>query len=137
MAGTTPRPDAAQSERPTAVLRRLAADFTSLLRIRLEIFGLEAQEQAQRWAVLFLVGWAAVQLMCFGLLFLALTAVVAWWDTHRVLALGIAVAVFVGAAIALGVWAVQAWRNAPAPFPVTRGELETDAQCLDDRGAGA
>lgn len=127
-----PGPGPAGSGSVTA-LRRLAADALALLRIRLEIFSLEAQEQAGRWATLFLMAWAAVQLLCIGLVFVALALVAAWWDTHPVRALSLAAAGFVAAACALGGAAWRAWKTAPPAFPVTRGELSTDTRWLDDR----
>ncbi|HWP18794.1 MAG TPA: phage holin family protein [Burkholderiaceae bacterium] len=125
---------ASQAPRSGGQVRRLAGHLLELLRVRLEIFGLEAQEEAVRWAMRLLLGWAAVQLLCFGLLFAALTAAVVWWDEHRLLALGCAAAVFLLGGLGLGAWAAALWRSGPAAFPVTRAELEADRRWLAGDG---
>lgn len=83
-------------------VRRLAASLLALGRIRLELLAIEVQEEKDRIASLLV--WAVVTALLagFGLVFAALFAIVALWDTHRLAALGAAAALFIGLAV-LGV----------------------------------
>jgi uncharacterized membrane protein YqjE len=80
-------------------VRRLAASLLALGRIRLELLAIEVQEEKDRIASLLL--WSVVTALAagFGAVFVAIFITVALWDTHRLAALGVSAAVFVGLAV--------------------------------------
>jgi len=85
----------------SAPLRRLGASLLALGRIRLELFAIEVQEEKDRIASLLLWAVVAALLVGFGLVMAVLLITVALWDTHRLLALGLATLLLGGAALVL------------------------------------
>lgn len=113
-----------------ASLRGFAATSVALLRTRLELFTIEAREEAGRLSGLLLWGATAVLLGSAGLTFLAVFLTVLLWESHRLLALGIFSALFLGAAaVAAGV-AVQRARRGSQLFSASLGELRQDEAAL-------
>lgn len=115
-----------------ASLRGFAATFVALLRTRLELLTVEAREEAGRLSGLLLWGMAAVLLGCMGLSFLAVFLTVLLWESHRLLALGIFTALFLGmAGVAAGI-AVQLARRGSQLFSASLAELRQDESALRD-----
>jgi uncharacterized membrane protein YqjE len=111
-------------------IRRLAASFIAIGRIRLELLAIEVQEEKDRIAGMLV--WAVVTafLGCFALVFVALFITLALWDTHRLQALGGFAALFIG----LALWGVLRLRQlvgtGPSLFQSTIAELRADSQAL-------
>ena len=80
-------------------VRRLGASLLALGRIRLELLAIEVQEEKDRIASLLL--WAVLTALMagFGAVFVAVFVTVALWDTHRLAALGVSAALFLGVAV--------------------------------------
>jgi uncharacterized membrane protein YqjE len=76
-------------ERLAVSLQSLAAGLIELVHVRLELFGVEAREEASRLGELALYAVLAVVFLSLGLTFLAVLLTVLLWDTHRVLALAV------------------------------------------------
>lgn len=116
-------------------VRRLGASFLALGRIRLELLAIEVQEEKERAvAMLF---WAVLGALVggFGLVFGALLLTVALWDSHRLLALGLASGLFIALA-AYGLWRVGQLSSGGATlFSASLAELASDERVL--RGAGS
>ncbi len=111
-----------------AAVKGLIATAIGAAETRLAIFGTELEEERQR--LLTLIFWVALFLfvLFLGIVLLTILVVVVFWDTQRVLVLGVLTGLFLGAAvmIGLGLWA---WiRTAPRPFQVTVGELARDRE---------
>jgi len=107
-------------------LRAMGATLNELLRVRGALFGLELREEARRGKHLLglaLVGGAFLHV---ALMLLALLAVAAFWDTHRLEAIGAMTLLYA----ACGAAALQRLRaeveDGPAPFAASRAELERD-----------
>lgn len=114
-------------------LRRLGTSLLTLGRIRLELLAIEAQEEKERIAGLALWAVLAALLAGFGLLMLLLLAVVALWDSYRLLAIGGAAAVLIAAA-AVAVAKLKALLAQPTTlFRSSIGELREDADALRQR----
>lgn len=115
--------------------RRLSASVLALLRIRLELLALEVQEEKDR--LVHMLVWAVVSafLGCFALVFLAVFATVALWDTHRLLVLGL----FSGLFVVLALWGVRELRRLARAgttlFQGSLGELRRDSAALDPERA--
>lgn len=113
-----------------ASLRGFAATSVGLLRTRLELLKIEAQEEVGRLSGLLLWGIAAVLLGVVGLTFLAVFLTVLLWEGYRLLALGIFAALFLGAAgLAIGM-ALRFARRGSQLFAASLAELRRDADQL-------
>lgn len=113
-----------------ASLRGFAATSVALLRTRLELLKVEAQEEVGRLSGLLLWGIAAVLLAIVGLTFLAVFLTVLWWESHRLFALGIFAALFIGAAgVAIGI-ALRLARQGSQLFAASLAELRRDVERL-------
>ncbi|MFZ5557076.1 MAG: phage holin family protein [Pseudomonadota bacterium] len=119
-----PRPDSGL----LASVKGLIATAIGAAETRLAIFGTELEEERLR--LLTLIFWGALFLfvLFLGSVLLAILMVVVFWDTQRVLVLGVLTGLFLGAALVIGL-GLRAWmRSAPRPFRVTVGELAKDRE---------
>lgn len=111
-----------------ARLRRLLADALELARLRLELFGVEAREDVSRLVALMVQAVLAAILLGFGLIFLALLLTLVFWDTHRVLAVGLATAAFWLVGLLLVLRVREHLRQGLRLFSSTLDELRRDEQ---------
>lgn len=116
-----------------ASLRGFAATSVALLRTRLELLTIEAREEAGRLSGLLLWGMAAVLLGSAGVSFLAVFLTVLLWESHRLLALGIFSALFLGAAAVAAGIALQLARRGSQLFSASLAELRQDETTLRGR----
>lgn len=117
-----------------ASLRGFATTGVALLRTRVELLKVEAQEEVGRIAGLLLWSIAAVLCGIVGLTFLAVLLTVLLWETQRVLALAVFATLFLGsAAVAVGI-ALRLARRGSQLFSASLAELRRDETAL--RGGG-
>lgn len=117
-----------------ASLRGFATTGVALLRTRVELLKVEAQEEVGRIGGLLL--WSIVAVLCgiVGLAFLAVLITVLLWETQRAVALAVFAALFLGAAaVAVGI-AVRLARRGSQLFAASLAELQRDETAL--RGDG-
>lgn len=111
-----------------ASVKGLLATAVGAVETRLAILGSELEEERLR--LLTLIFWGALFLfvLFLGTVLLTMLLVVLYWDTQRLLVLGLLTGLFLGAAVAIGV-GLRLWiRAAPRPFSVTIGELAKDRE---------
>ncbi len=111
----------------------LAATLLAIAHTRLELFSTEIEEQ-RVWLGSMLV-WTLVALFCagVGVVLATLFVVIALWDTHRLLALGIPAILFLlGAALAWLAVLGKA-RTRPRLFGASLAELSKDRKELTSR----
>ena len=113
-----------------ASLRGFAATSAALLRTRLELLKVEAQEEVGRIFALLAWGIAAVLLGLAAVVFLAVFLTVLLWDSHRLLALGIFAALFTVAAATAVTLAMKLARQGSQLFSASLAELRRDAEAL-------
>ncbi len=111
-------------------LKRLAATLVAIGSTRLELLSADLEEQ--RVLLTSMLIWALVGLFCaaLGVVLATLLVVVVFWDTNRVLVLGILVVLFfLGAALA---WSVvrNTARAKPRIFSASLAELSKDHERL-------
>jgi uncharacterized membrane protein YqjE len=114
-------------------VKGLAATLLAITHTRLELFSTEIEEQLA-WLSSMLV-WTLVALFCagVGVVLATLFVVLALWDTHRLLALGIPAILFLlGAALAWVIVLGKA-RAKPPLFTATLAELSKDHEELTSR----
>lgn len=114
-------------------LRGLAASGVSLARTRLELLAVEVQEEKAR--LLGLVAWGAAALIfvAVGLVFLAVFLTVLLWESHRLLALGMFTALFLGGGLVALFMAMRLARSGSKLFAASLDELDRDRAALDPR----
>ena len=116
--------------RLSASLKGLAGTVLTLLQVRLELLGVEAQEEVVRVVGLLLWGMAAVLLLAMGLGFLAIFITVALWDTQRLLALSVFATLFLTLG-GIAIWmAWQRARRGSTLFASSLAELRQDREQL-------
>lgn len=116
-----------------ASLKGLVGTTVALLQNRLQLLGVELAEERLR--LLSLVTYGAIALICLsaGLVFLAVFLTVLFWDSHRLLALGIFSAMFLaagGVALVMAVGYAKAGSNL---FAASLAELHQDRDALTPR----
>jgi uncharacterized membrane protein YqjE len=108
----------------------LVASLTELVRARSALFLLELGEDLRRRQRHVLLAVLCGVLLYTGLLLLTVLAIVAFWDTHRLEAIGMLALAYLVAGIAVHL-RLQALRAAgPAPFSASRLELHEDLDLL-------
>jgi uncharacterized membrane protein YqjE len=122
-----------------ASLRGFATTAVGLLRTRLELLRLEAHEEFGRLSSLYLWGFAAVLCAVVGIMFFAVFFTVLFWESHRLLVLGIFSALFFSAAIGAVFMTLRLSRQGSRMFSASLAELRRDEAALSpakDKGQG-
>ena len=112
-------------------LRKLATTFVAVIETRLEIVASEIDEAKARLARIAVL--AAVAGFCAGVAvnLLVLLLVVVFWDTNRLLAIGVLAGVFAAAAVASGLMLWSAIARRPRLLSATLAELRKDRAKLE------
>lgn len=111
-------------------IKHLAHTLLGAAGTRLEIFATELEEERLRLEQLLLIALGAA--ICLGMTMVLCVAfvLVYFWDTHRLLTVGLLALAFMVMAGALG-WNLRARvKSRPRPFLITRGELAKDGAML-------
>jgi uncharacterized membrane protein YqjE len=123
-----------ETERPAGLLGSLRGMLATLIAIahtRLELFTTEIEEEIHRAASILL--WALVALF-FGslsVLMIAVTVLILFWDTHRVLAACLITGAFIAIAIATGLYARAQIKAKPRFLSASIDELKRDRAALE------
>lgn len=129
----TPESTTPRSSGLLASLQRLLASSAEVLRTRLEILSTELEEEGVRVRELFLLQQVALFFLGLGVLLATLFVVLAFWDHHRLAALGILAALY----LTTGVGAVGFLRHKlkthPRLFDASLNELRKDRERLNSR----
>jgi uncharacterized membrane protein YqjE len=100
---------------------------------RLELLGLELQEEKLRLARLLLGTVLAAVLLGFAVVFALIWLTVALWDTHRQLGLGLATLITLALGLGAAGVAARAWAAGSGLFAASLAELERDRAALEQR----
>lgn len=111
-------------------LRNIVDGGLALLANRLELLGVELAEERVRVLALLAYGAVAFVALGAGMVFLAVFITVALWDSHRLLALGIFSAVFIGGGILALRTAMEYARKPSGLFAGSLEELRKDRAAL-------
>jgi uncharacterized membrane protein YqjE len=115
-------------------LRGLLRTLAETARTRLELLSLDVEEAKLRFLSLLLLGAVAFLCLGLGVVLGAFWLVAAFWDTHRLLVLGLLTGGFLGGgAVALLALARRA-RRGPRLFSGTLAELAKDRDAFEGRG---
>lgn len=114
----------------TAAVRRIGADLLDLARTRLELAGIELQESGRVLLGYLAWGVAAAVLALFALWLVVVFVLVLFWDTHRLLAVGVMALLFILGTVCAAM-KLRAGLAARGPLlPATLAELRKDAAAL-------
>lgn len=111
-------------------LKTLASTLVSIGRTRLELLSIDIEEE-RVWLSSMLV-WTLVALFCAGLgiVLAILFVIVIWWDTHRLLAVGIPALLLMLCAVVAGKVVLDKARAKPRLFAGSLAELSRDHEHL-------
>lgn len=129
---TQPEPDAQDQPGFFDSLRRALATLIEIAHLRLELVGVELEASVQHWLNVLL--WSALALFSgsLAILMLLLTVLIAFWDTHRMLAAGLITGLLAGTALAAMFVVRRRIRTHPRLLATTVAELRRDAAALRD-----
>jgi uncharacterized membrane protein YqjE len=112
------------------MFRRMLASLLGSLKVRIELAGLELQDEIDHLIRAIAMAIGGALLLCIGLALVAAAVVVALWETHRVMALaGFALLFTAGGALTLWQLARVSRERAPM-FADTAEQFELDLQRL-------
>lgn len=114
-------------------LKGFAASLVAIVHTRLDLLSTELEEERARLGSVLVMLFVALFCLGVGVVLLALLIVVAFWESHRLLALSGLTAFFLaGGAAALGI-ARRRLRTKPRLFAASLAELSKDRQHLAQR----
>jgi uncharacterized membrane protein YqjE len=120
---TTERPTRQPSPGP---LRRIVSSAFAIFETRLELIGIELQEEKERLIGVLFLGLAAMMLAMMALISLTVLIAIFFWDTYRWQALGGITLLYALIAIGCGLRARSNLRAAPNMFDDTLAEFRKD-----------
>ena len=114
-------------------LTTLAATLVAMAHTRLDLLSTDLEEE--RAHVLSLLAMSLVALFCLGvgLVLATILIVVAFWDTHRLLALGSLTGIFLAVGIAACWFVIHKAKTKPRIFAASLSEFLKDRQQLTSR----
>jgi len=111
-------------------LRTLSVSLVGIFHTRLELLSNDIAEEREHLITLLVLVQLALFFMGVGVVLLALLVVVAFWETHRLLALGGVTGLFLLASAAAAWFALHKTRTRPRLFEASLAELSKDRQHL-------
>ena len=109
----------------------LTSTLVAIVHTRLELLSTDLEEDRERLMSLVTLSLVALFSLLIAVVLIAITVVVAFWDSYRVLALGSIALVFLITGIATWLAAIRKARNKPKMFVASLLELIKDRQHLD------
>lgn len=113
-----------------ASLTEVAGTLVGIVHTRLHLLSIDLEEDRDR--ILSLLALGLVALFCFGVgvILGTLLLIVAFWDTHRLLVLGVLTGSFLAIGITALIYAIYKIRTMPKLFAASMTELLKDKQQL-------
>jgi uncharacterized membrane protein YqjE len=116
-----------------ASLTALAATLVAVAHTRLDLLSNDLEEEREHVFSLLVLALAALFCLGVGVVLATLLIVVAFWDTHRLLVLGVLTGFFLLMSIAVWAFALHKVRTKPRLFAASLSELLKDRQQLTSR----
>lgn len=107
-------------------LKALTGTLVRIVQTRLELLANDIALERAHLATLLVLGTVALFLLGVGVVLVALFVAVAFWESHRLLALGVLAASFVVAGTVLAALTVYKARRRPRLFAASLAELAKD-----------
>lgn len=109
-----------------ASVRTLLGTCLGIAQTRLELLATELEEERLRLAKMLWYGFLILFFLGGGILLLTLLVIVAFWDSHRLMALALAAAIYLGIALLCFVWLRRQAGHKPRLFAASLAELGKD-----------
>jgi len=111
-------------------LRTLSVSLVGIVHTRLELLSVDMAEEREHFTSMLILGLVA--LFCFGvgIVLLSILIVAAFWESHRLLALGGLAGLFLVTGAGVGWFALHKVRTKPRLFEASLTELVKDRQQL-------
>lgn len=116
-----------------ASLSTLAATLVAIVHTRLDLLSADVEEDRAHVLSLLVLALAALFFIGVGVVLAAILLVVAFWDSHRLLALGSLAGFFLAAGVGAWAYALHKARTKPRLFAASLSELLKDRQQLVSR----
>lgn len=116
-----------------AALKHLLASFSDITRTRLEILGIELQEEGARLRRVIVLAVLALFFFVLGVLLATLFLVALFWETHGLQVLGGFAVLYLLVAAILVLVLRHGLRDRPRPFSATVSELRKDFERLSSK----
>lgn len=111
-----------------------AATLVAIVHTRLELLSTDLEEEREHLSSLLVLTLAALFFAGIGVVLATILLVVAFWDTHRLLVLGLLTGFFLAAGLAAGGVALHKARTKPRLFAASMTEFSKDRQQLTGAG---
>ncbi len=119
-----------EAEGLLASLKTLTLTLVGVVQTRLELLSTDVAEERARLTAILISAMVALFCLGVGVLLLATLIVVLFWETHRILTLGLLTAVFLAAGAGLWGLAMHKMRSKPRLFNASISELAKDREQL-------
>jgi uncharacterized membrane protein YqjE len=111
-------------------LKTLSVSLVSIVHTRLELLSSDVAEEREQLTAFLVLVLVALGFLGVGVVLLAILIVVAFWETHRILALAGLTGLFLTTGAGLGWFAMHRIRTKPRLFEASLAELSKDRQHL-------
>jgi len=111
-------------------LKTLSASLVCIVHTRLELLSTDVAEAREHVISLLVMGLVALFCLGVGIVLLAILIAVAFWESHRLMALGGLTGLFLAAGAGVGWLAMHKARIRPRLFAASLAELSKDRQHL-------
>lgn len=114
-------------------LTNLVATLLAIAHTRLDLLASDLEEEREHFVFLAICGVAGMFCLGVGVVLAAVLCAVAFWDTHRLLVLGLLSGAFIAAGVIAALLAVKRIRAKPRLFAASLSELFKDRQQFASR----
>src|SRR4030066_2585238 len=104
-------------------LKTLSASLVSIVHTRLELLSTDVAEERERLISLLVMGLVVLFCLGVGIVLLAILIAVAFWESHRLMALGGLTGIFLAAGAGAGWLALHKARTRPPLVDASPGEF--------------
>ena len=111
-------------------LRAMGGTLNEIVRVRGALFAVELREELLSRRDMLVLALVGVVFLHMALVLLTLLVVAAFWDTHRMGAIGAMVVLYLACGATAFVRLRVKVASSPAPFAATLGELDQDLAAL-------
>lgn len=111
-------------------VKALLGSLLGMAQTRLELLASELEEERLRLIRLLFYSLLMLFFFCLGIVLLTLLVIAVFWDTQRLLAIGLATASYLGIAAWLAAYVVNQARRKPRLFSASIAELAADRAAL-------
>ena len=116
-----------------ASIKNLTATLIDIAYTRLDLLCTDMEEERQRLVSLLAMAFISLFCLCVGVVLLAILVVVMFWDTNRLLVLGLITGIFLISGAMLWSAAMHTLKSMPRMFAASLAELSKDRVQIEAR----